>query len=118
MCSVYSQSSYHSPHSFPSLLPLPHKILEVLPSKALIFRSDFHGHLTQAKRSATCVEKEGIDVFKVQHTDFPGGSVVKNPPADAGDSGWIPGWGRSPGEGKGKPFQSSYLGNPINRGLW
>ena len=26
---------------------------------------------------------------------FPGGSVVKNPPANAGDLGLIPGWGRS-----------------------
>ena len=35
---------------------------------------------------------------------FPGGAVVKNPPAnarDARDSGSIPGWGRSPGEGNG-----------------
>ena len=35
---------------------------------------------------------------------FPGGSVVKNPPAKAGDIGWIPGSGRSPGEGNGKSF--------------
>ena len=34
---------------------------------------------------------------------FPGGSVVKNLPANAGDSGLIPGWGRSPGEGNGNP---------------
>ena len=32
---------------------------------------------------------------------FPGGSVVKNPPANAGDAGSIPGSGRSPGEGNG-----------------
>ena len=32
---------------------------------------------------------------------FPGGSVVKNPPANAGDTGSIPGLGRSPGEGNG-----------------
>ena len=36
--------------------------------------------------------------------DFPGGSVVKNPPADAGDTGSIPGVGRSPGEGNGNPL--------------
>ena len=29
---------------------------------------------------------------------FPGGLVVKNPPANAGDSGSIPGLGRSPGK--------------------
>ena len=46
---------------------------------------------------------------------FPGGSVVKNPPAKAGDMGLIPGWGRSPGEGNGNPFQYSCLENPMDR---
>ena len=36
---------------------------------------------------------------------FPGGSAVKNPPANAGDMGLIPGLGRSPGEGNGNPLQ-------------
>ena len=36
---------------------------------------------------------------------LPGGSVVKNPPANAGDLGSIPGLGRSPGEGHGYPLQ-------------
>ena len=35
---------------------------------------------------------------------FPGGSVVKNPPANAGDMGLIPGPGRSPGEENGNPL--------------
>ena len=34
---------------------------------------------------------------------FPGGSVVKNPPANSGDLGLIPGSGRSPGEGNDNP---------------
>ena len=49
---------------------------------------------------------------------FPGGSVVKNPPADAGDVGSIPGSGRFPGEGHGYPLQYSCLGNPMDRGAW
>ena len=49
---------------------------------------------------------------------FPGGSVVKNPPANAGDVGLIPGSGRSPGEGNGNPLQYSCLGNPMDRGTW
>ena len=49
---------------------------------------------------------------------FPGGSVVKNPPANAGDKGLIPGLERSPGEGNGNPLQHSCLGNPMNRGTW
>ena len=32
---------------------------------------------------------------------FPGDSTLKNPPANAGDLGLIPGWGRSPGERNG-----------------
>ena len=47
---------------------------------------------------------------------FPGGSVVKNLPADAGDMGSIPGWGRSPGEGNGNPFQYFCLRNYMDRG--
>jgi len=43
---------------------------------------------------------------------FPGGSVVKNLPANAGDLGLIPGSQRSPGEGHGNPLQYSCLGNP------
>ena len=49
---------------------------------------------------------------------FPGGSVVKNPPANAGDMGSFPGSGKSPGEGNGNPFQYSCLGNPTDRGAW
>ena len=52
---------------------------------------------------------------------FPGGSVVKNPPAyagDAGDLGLIPGLGRSPAEGNGNLLQYSCLGNPMYRGAW
>ena len=45
--------------------------------------------------------------------------VVKNQPADAGDSrdmGFIPGLGISLGEGNGNPLQYSCLGNHIDRG--
>jgi len=43
---------------------------------------------------------------------FPGGSAVKNPPANAGDVDLIPGLGRSPGGGHGNPLQYSCLENP------
>ena len=49
---------------------------------------------------------------------FPGGSVVKNPPANAGDVGSIPGWGGSPGGGHGNPLWYSCLGNPMDRRAW
>ena len=47
---------------------------------------------------------------------FPGGSVVKNMPANVGDMGSIPGLGRSPGKGNGNPFHYSCLGNSMGRG--
>ena len=56
--------------------------------------------------------------------DFPGGSVVKNPPANAGDESSIPGLGRSPEEENANTLQYSCLENPIDRrslvgyGLW
>ena len=46
---------------------------------------------------------------------FPGDSVVKNVPANAGDMGSIPGLGRSLGEGNGNPLQYSCMGNLTNR---
>ena len=49
---------------------------------------------------------------------FPGGSVVKNLPANAGDAGSIPGLARSPGGGNGNPLQYSCLENPMDRGAW
>ena len=51
----------------------------------------------------------------------PGGSVVKNLPASAGDSGdagSIPGLGRFLGGGNGNPLQYSSLENPMERGGW
>ena len=45
-------------------------------------------------------------------------SAVKNPPANAGHAGSIPGSQRSPGEGHGYPLQYSCLGSPMDRGTW
>ena len=52
---------------------------------------------------------------------FLGGSVLKNLPAnagDTGDAGSIPGSGRSPGGGHGNPLQNSCWRNPMDRGTW
>ena len=49
---------------------------------------------------------------------FPGGVVVKNPPANAGDMDLIPGSGRSPGVGNGNPLHCSHLRDPMDRGAW
>ena len=48
-------------------------------------------------------------------------SVVKNPPANAGDTGdvgLIPGRGRSPGGGNDNPLQYSCLETPMDGGAW
>ena len=44
--------------------------------------------------------------------------MVKNPLANAGRLGLIPGSGSSPGEGNGNPLQYSCLENPMDRGTW
>ena len=49
---------------------------------------------------------------------FPGGTVVKNLPANAGDAGSVPRLGRSPGVGNGNPLQYSCLEDSMNRGAW
>ena len=53
-----------------------------------------------------------------QASGFPGGSGVKNPPANAADASSIPGWGRSSGEGNGNPLQHSCLENPMDWDAW
>ena len=65
-----------------------------------------------------------IQIFSSIHgprRGFLGDLVVKNPPANAGDTGdmdSIPGSGRSPAGGNGKPLRHSRLENPIERGAW
>ena len=49
---------------------------------------------------------------------FPGGSDGKESACSAGNTGLIPGLGRSPGEGNGNPLQYSCLGNPMDGGAW
>ena len=49
---------------------------------------------------------------------FPGGSVVKNLPANVGDEGWIPGTGRGFGRRNGNPLRYSHLENLMDRGVW
>ena len=49
---------------------------------------------------------------------FPGGSVVKNQPANVRDTDSIPGSGGSSGEENDNPLQYSCLGNPMDRAAW
>ena len=57
----------------------------------------------------------------MKEPSFPGGSVVKNLPVNAGDTRdkrSVPGLGRSPGGGNGNLLQDSLLENPMDRGVW
>ena len=70
--------------------------------------------------SVSCWAK-GLDSSEAGCRGFPGSAVVKNPPANAGDTGdtvLIPGWERFPGEGSGNPFQYSCLENSMDKGAW
>ena len=49
---------------------------------------------------------------------FPGGPMTKDPSANAGDAGSMPGSGRSLGRGRGNPLQYSCMKNPMDRGAW
>ena len=60
-------------------------------------------------------------VYVYMQKGFPGGSVGNESTCKAGaagDTGSVPGWGRSPGGGNGNPLQYSCLGNPMDRGAW
>ena len=78
------------------------------------------------ERLSACVFMTGVLRAASGHTysplrGFPGVTVVKNPPANAGDTrdaGSIPGSGRSPGVGNGKQLQYFCLENPVDRGAW
>ena len=62
---------------------------------------------------------EGLTLYYIlilrPYLGFHGGSEVKASASSAGDPGLIPGSGRSPGEGNGKPLQYSCLENPMDR---
>ena len=64
--------------------------------------------------SASCPH----DIWLEGEGSFPGGSVVKNLPANAGDTSLMPGSERAPGRRYGNPLWYSFLGNPLERGAW
>ena len=61
---------------------------------------------------------KGLGGILGEFKGFPGGSVVKNLPANAGDAGLTPESQISPGEGNGNPLQYSCLENPRDDGAW
>ena len=74
------------------------------------------GHVLCRGSLYTCVY-----IYGHNYMGFPGGSVVKKPPANGGDTkdmGLILGLGRSPGVGNGNLLQYSCLDNSTDRGAW
>ena len=59
-----------------------------------------------------------MNILNTTELSSPGGSEVKNLTANAEDLGSIPGSGRFPGEGNGKPLQYSCLEKSMDRGAW
>ena len=68
--------------------------------------------------SKKAIETESYNLLHIvkQLTGLPCDSVVKNPPANEGDEGSVPGLGKVPGEGNGNPLQCSCLENLMDRG--
>ena len=59
-----------------------------------------------------------FSTIAIIYLGIPGGSDDKKSACKAGDTGSIPGFGRSPVEGNGNPLQYSCLENPMDRGAW
>ena len=62
--------------------------------------------------------KRSLKVSIEEEADFPGGSDNNESACNAGNQGWIPGSGGSPGEGDGYQLQYSFLENSRDRGAW
>ena len=100
-------------------------------NKNIHFRSEIQLQGLQQKISVSCLvfsywlfplpTGHHFKLYYLFILGFPGGLAVKNPPAnatDTGDMGSIPGSGRSPGGRNGNPLQFSCLENPMDTGTW
>ena len=81
--------------------------------RAGVRSSDFHPGLGGCWTVCWC-GRIGVNLFGCEEMAL----VAKNPPANAGDAGSIPGLGRFPRGGHGNPLQYSCLENPVDRGAW
>ena len=73
------------------------------------------------KSDNPCKNSYKNKAYSSSFSGFPGGTVIKNLPANAGDTrdtSSMPGLGRSPGGGHGHPLQYACLENPRDRGSW
>ena len=116
-CSVGVHGGGHALFCSQSIRPLLQRLCKPPSLLWLSLTSPMcQGHLKSSKTCSYPQDAEGPLGLVNITIGFYNGSVVKNPPANAGDVSSIPGSGRSPGEGNGNPLQYSCLGNPMNRG--
>ena len=74
--------------------------------------------VTSASESFLPMNIQGLFLWGLTYIYLPGGSVVKNPPTNAGDTGSTSASGRGPGEGNSYPPQDCCLENSMDRGTW
>ena len=88
------------------------------PTPVLLPRKS-HGRrsLVQATAHGVAKSQTRLSDFTFTFT-FPGSSAGQESASNAGSPLWIPGLGRSPGEGNGNPLQYYCLENPVDRGAW
>ena len=79
--------------------------------------TSFNAHRTSLYKERTIWHQTSLTPLS-SNQGFPGGSDGKESACHTGDPGWIPGSGRSPGEGNGNPLQYSCLENSMIRGTW
>ena len=117
-----ASSTFHKAATF--IVPSFQSIYAMLPSLTIptIFIREVLSHssiqqMSPRMGSPNSQHSQSITTFSKRmksSRDFPGGPVVKNPPANAGDMGLIP--GRSPGGENSNPLQYSCLKNPTDGG--
>ena len=89
---------------------------EGMATTPVVLPGESHGQRSLRGYSPYGCKRAGCDWSGWVHTVS--GIVLKNLPTNAGDTGSIPGSGRSPGGGNGNPLQYPCLGNPMDRRVW
>ena len=115
----FSRQEYWSGLPFPPLGNLPDQESRVAPCLVCSDHKPRQRPHLEKKITPWVFLVKGVGFHCEQ--GFPGGIVVKHPPAsvrDAGDLGSIPRSGRSPRGGHGNPLQYSCLENSMDRGAW
>ena len=78
---------------------------------------NFEGVLGDQWKAIRAKGSHTLKVQNISYDGFPDGTVVKNPPANARDSSWVPRSARYPGVGNGNPLQYFFLKNRMERSL-